>query len=898
MPFLVFYWMLPFISSVTIGNDYLRFSVLQQMELQFSLKTGSFPMYVPGFASGHSSSALTLGQLFHPLSHIASMLPGYWDGNAVEWNSFLKLLSLGLCQLILFLFLQKMKLSSIFSFLLSFITVYNLRIADLFRHGTPLEAYTGFLILCSVIGWYFIKPHKWLGPVSIIGATYLLICNGHPEEMYYGLLGAGLFAFAAPFYLSTMLPDRHVNLNVACVFWLKTFFCFFLGILLSSVYIVPFYFDFIQMNIDRVGQSYAWADSELDTVIGTLNNFLMPLRSDVNSAFGGSSLILIAVIIPALRLVRIKVPLSIYAIWGLLLFMFLFMQGNRTPVHRLVWEHLPFASSIRVAGRITIIMPFFIMLLLAWIARAGVISLRLGRYVFTLKPLTLSAVFALLIIIIFYLLHIAGYYVFQSPILWDLFSDYSAGHFLDIPFPLVELITILLGASSLIFLIVHDVSNGRFRWSLILLTLLTIIQLCILISYRSAFWSDKKYASSTFEEMKMQKMNTFEYIYYPGGGLHSSVVMTQLKRSFMEPYLGKIFTSVIAVTDQEDGYTRMEQERFPHQVFVEGYDPQKAMAISARAKDLIKGSVTLVYNSFNRLQFSVYAEEPAFFGLSYPYTGNWEATVNGNKVNVYRANGAAHAIEIPAGVSEIEFKYWSSAWLWGMLVSCITFAAIGTYISCHAFQGKKWIISAVIIIIISTSGFLQWYHGLFNGNNLQTKYEWNYTTPVKAPNIAYGKKSRTASDDIRTHWADRERELYSNRFVDGDSSPCSGFTTLIHNNPAWILDLSKIMEIKTIVLYERCKIKALIEGPTNMLHFYSREIDKLEEIPPVNARPLSIAFSNDGDSWRAAAFVTLPLDYNRPERIVFDSPQTTRYIRITASGRSKLMFDEVEVYGH
>jgi hypothetical protein len=144
LPFLFFYWMIPFASNLTIGNDYQHYSIEWQMELLFSIKSGSFPLYVPGFAFGHSSSTLTLGQVFHPISHIASFLPGYWDGKALQWNTFLRLLHLGLTHLALFSFLRKIRLTILFSFLLSCITVYNLRMLDLFRFAASLETYTGF----------------------------------------------------------------------------------------------------------------------------------------------------------------------------------------------------------------------------------------------------------------------------------------------------------------------------------------------------------------------------------------------------------------------------------------------------------------------------------------------------------------------------------------------------------------------------------------------------------------------------------------------------------------------------------------------------------------------------------------------------------------------------------
>ena len=158
LPFLVFYWQVPFLADRTIGNDYVAFPIYQQMELQYSLKHGSFPLYVPGYAGGQSSAALTLGQIYHPISHLASVLPGYWGGNALQWNTLLRLLLLGLTHLGLFILLVRLRLTPILSFIISFITVYNMRMLDLFHYGASLENYTGYLFdpysindLCSKI---------------------------------------------------------------------------------------------------------------------------------------------------------------------------------------------------------------------------------------------------------------------------------------------------------------------------------------------------------------------------------------------------------------------------------------------------------------------------------------------------------------------------------------------------------------------------------------------------------------------------------------------------------------------------------------------------------------------------------------------------------------------------
>jgi len=60
---------------------------------------------------------------------------------------------------------------------------------------------------------------------------------------------------------------------------------------------------------------------------------------------------------------------------------------------------------------------------------------------------------------------------------------------------------------------------------------------------------------------------------------------------------------------------------------------------------------------------------------------------------------------------------------------------------------------------------------------------------------------------------------------------------------------------------------------------------------------LKIDLSDDGGTWRNADSVVSPSKYEGPIRITFDTPETARYIRLKASGKSKLSFDEVEVYG-
>jgi len=99
--------------------------ITEQIELLFSIKTGSFPLYAPVIISpllkcSHIRSS------FPSISHIASLMPGYWNGKALECNTFFAYFNTWIYSLALFSFLRQLRLNTLFLFVLSLITVYNL----------------------------------------------------------------------------------------------------------------------------------------------------------------------------------------------------------------------------------------------------------------------------------------------------------------------------------------------------------------------------------------------------------------------------------------------------------------------------------------------------------------------------------------------------------------------------------------------------------------------------------------------------------------------------------------------------------------------------------------------------------------------------------------------------
>lgn len=863
LPFLMFHWMLPFISDWTLGNDYQYYSIQEQMELMFSLKTGSFPLYVPGYLGGQSASALTLGQIYHPISHLATLLPGYWNGKALELNTLLRLITLAVAHLSLFAFLKRLRLSGLMAFILSFVTVYNLRMMDLFRYGASLESWTGHIFLCSAIGCYYLKPTKWMKPLLIIGATYWLICSGHPQMMYYGLLGAGLFTIVLPYFIAVMLPDIHVDLRNEIPFLLRVGFCCGIGILLSSAYVLPFYFDFITTNAERVNQGFVWSGKYIDSFAGTLNNFFQPLLSDVSGAFGGSSLFLAAALVPALRLLKIKIPRVIWAIWGLVLLAFLHMQGPRTLIHYIAWKYLPFASSFRFPGRISLIIPILFMLLLAWMTQAEAFHLKLFRQRYLTSPPTIIALAAIFLY---------GVYALIPVLITSNSTSSCAAAIRQIPQWMMFIIP-ALGIISLAALAAHGISRIQFSAEL-LLCITICLQIMLMLKYGT--WIEYKKDTPDFAQMLAEKQAKLDYRPLPGFGMSSTVVMNHVKQAPLEPFLGKVYRKYRVAQSNDNAYSLMKQNHMPDQLIVEGYIPGPNHSRKKQAHENSTDRVKLAFSSFNRLVFDVWASGPGFFGMAYPYSGHWEAFESGKKTGVYRANGAAHAIKIPTGHSTVEFRYWSDTAFLGMIISCTTLTLICMFVCFNFLKKPVNILALVAVIVLGTGLFTIWHQSLFNGNNLSTLYSWTSNPPTPIINLAYGKRTNiksivyNISSDI-LYWNDYNNRSNSGRAVDGNRSPGSGFITNLQLNPWWIVELHKTELIGSIVVYKG------VPGPKR------------------NTRPVAVKISNDGKFWQDIGIINLA-QLNSPVRMAIKKPVKSRYVLLKALGPCSLAIDEVEIY--
>jgi uncharacterized membrane protein YfhO len=93
-----------------------------------------------------------------------------------------------------------------------------------------------------------------------------------------------------------------------------------------------------------------------------------------------------------------------------------------------------------------------------------------------------------------------------------------------------------------------------------------------------------------------------------------------------------------------------------------------------------KGKAEITKYKLNKIEVDVDTDHEAILWMSEIWYPAWKATVNGKKTEVYRANHSFRAVVVPAGNSKVVFKFSSTAFNIGAIISLLTLVAAVAYL--------------------------------------------------------------------------------------------------------------------------------------------------------------------------------------------------------------------------
>ncbi|MBN2525793.1 MAG: discoidin domain-containing protein [Deltaproteobacteria bacterium] len=867
LPFFMLAWLIPFRSEITIGNDYGVFPLQQQMELNFSQEKGTFPLYSPGFAKGRSQAALTMGQLFHPASHLSRHTPGYWEGNALTINTLYRFIGLGLAHLLLFIFLRRMKFHIGPALLLSVITVYNMRMLDLFRYGASLENYTGYIVLCASLGFLFIEKNIIAAAIAVAISAWLLIVGGHPQMMYLGLLGAGVFAIVLPFCAAAIRLDlkSRISKRYLIQYYLAAGIAVAVGLLLAAPYVFSFYGEFVSENAMRVGQDYQWSLIFTDTVGGVFNNIFAPLDTDVHGAFGSSSIILLVPMILLAILSGIRVPLGIVAAVLCSILIFLSCMGEATPIHYWFWKYVPLAQTFRTPGRNGMMLPALTMISLAWLF-APVDKDRFFKFEklpFNRMILPALAAVAMYLIYQQFVFPELSYPRRYCPemIIADKMKDLALlSEMKDVAMPRIQWL-------GLITLVLAALWSVRIPWkpqlwkTVFAVAMVAAAVWQIKSELRYGTWQTKVTPTKTLEQMEQEKAAELKYYGSPGFGMESPQVTEQMDRSILPQEMSQFYRNVVSAKDSEDAYRQIQLHRRSNVAIAE---TDKKHALSSSDAGIDKVDLSLA--SFNKVTFEVNATADGLITYNQPFDGRWRALLDGEEATVVRANGFENGVFVQKGAHEVTFWYRSATTFGGMIIAFVTLAGLFAVAFFSWLTGKKRVIATLVAAAVLLGFFLLWNSSLYPDAPLSTQYSWTSAQQTNPENMAFGKD--TAMSTIRSN--QMPYFYYAGFAVDGSRRGA----TATHPNgarPWWQVDLGKNIPIGNIRIFNRASL--------------TRHL------------PVRIQVSDDGNSFKTVHVLDAKnLPIGGVALNVNLNGQKGQFVRLWSSQRGPLSLFEVEVY--
>ena len=118
--------------------------------------------------------------------------------------------------------------------------------------------------------------------------------------------------------------------------------------------------------------------------------------------------------------------------------------------------------------------------------------------------------------------------------------------------------------------------------------------------------------------------------------------------------------------------TYEKPEEFERQFFSLAFDPKSTVLLTKKDASYLpvlgntSGAVSLVSYKPNTVVFETKTDSTQLLYLSDTYDYGWNATVDGNKTPVYKANYAFRAIVVPSGTHTIIFSYQPNSFTWGL----------------------------------------------------------------------------------------------------------------------------------------------------------------------------------------------------------------------------------------
>jgi hypothetical protein len=654
---LIVYWPLS-INYLSLKNDALVQYLAYRYHLSEAVRHGFFPFWSPYLYTGFPIHADMQGEVWNPFVLFLSVISKY-DMTILQWEVliYLFLSAVGMYRLIKYLGLSRI---TALCCGVAFMSCGYMTDSVSVIPWIPSAAFIPFVLL------YFLRLLNFIRLANAVKFSIclsLLFLCGYPSFFIYlnYIIGAGFLGWS-------IYQVRKHNQNAILKILLYLGIAYLLFLLICSPAIISYY-EFLPYYSRGSGITYQKA-TENPLVPFSLTSYLLAnsaskanfLPTDLSMRNTYIGLFVFFFFLLSLnRLDRFKAMILLFTIFSLL-----FSLGDVTPVQKFSYHVLPFIDTFRHPGTIRIFTSIGMIMLAAYVLDA---FLKHERN----KKLQWLNYLALIIIFV------SGIYFFASSAQQNL-SQLSFN-----PAMLKELL--------------YSLSFQQFSLIVCILQIVFIITFLIL--------QRKQFSKRAIVALFISNSVVFAWIGLPFG------VVSQYKTSEVNNYIhtfpdgyplpninasieSEVYSDSIAIslhgyhnfynkkiTIQDEIITPTLNTDYYH--FLDEHDLRKQLKdhpfvfISKDSVNMQSGRVKVIEFTPNRFSFQINSPVAGRLQLFQQYNHNWHAAVNRKPVPIQKSNIAFMSVNIPEGVSMVEWNYSPNKVYIGMVLSALSLIAVVFY---------------------------------------------------------------------------------------------------------------------------------------------------------------------------------------------------------------------------
>jgi hypothetical protein len=356
--------------SLAISNDFIPLYYTYKVYLLDLLAHGHFPLWSPAEASGYPFYSNPFTQAFYPLNLPLVLFYKIAGGYSIFDHQVFSVIGVSVFALGLFLWLNLLIPNVRAVFFSTVLISLSFKLGEILRFPNAVHAAAWMPWILFGITSVATKGQYVRGGLIILASSTMLLSSGYLYYGYYGLFLFPPYAALLCFFGSRQaLVRKPYNARFSPQKFLLTLFISSGSALaLCTPYLIKIW-QLLKQTADRTGSDYGYATFQNFDFQDTLGSFLFPPAAQAEGwfYFGMLGVFMLAIYLAALFLNRtVPRPEKIFIVIGgaWIVLISAITYGKHSFLFDLLWSYMPGFSSLRVWGRMNVILlPVFAMLL-------------------------------------------------------------------------------------------------------------------------------------------------------------------------------------------------------------------------------------------------------------------------------------------------------------------------------------------------------------------------------------------------------------------------------------------------------------------------------------------------------------------------------------------------------